>query len=39
MIAFDNLDGGLYLHIGGDSSPPRGAYVDLEMNVEESKSE
>ena len=39
MIALDNLDGGLYLHIGGDSSPPRGAYVDLEVNVEESKSE
>ena len=38
-IGFDNLDGGLYLHIGGDSSPPRGAYVDLEVNKEESKSE
>ena len=38
-IGFDNLDGGLYLHIGGESSPPRGAYVDLEVNVEESKSE
>ena len=38
-LGFDNLDGGLYLHIGGDGSPPRGAYVDLEMNVEESKSE
>ena len=38
-LGFDNLDGGLYLHIGGDASPPRGAYVDLEVNVEESKSE
>ena len=37
MIAFDNLDGGLYLHIGVESSPPVGAYVDLEMNVEEGK--
>ena len=38
-IIFDNLDGGVYLRIGGSSSPPVGAYVDLEMNVEESKSE
>ena len=38
-LRFDNLDGGLYLHIGVESSPPKGAYVDLEMNVEESKSE
>ena len=38
-LGFDNLDGGLYLHIGGDASPPRGAYVDLEVNKEESKLE
>ena len=36
-LGFDNLDGGIYLHIGGDSSPPKGAYVDLEVNVKENK--